>query len=450
MSLFRTHLGESDMLAYLAMMAPRLVELRRVLKPTGSLYLHCDPTASHYLKLLMDAIFGPEQFRNEIVWKRTSAHSSAKRYGPVHDLLLFYSKSDKVLWHGEGQDYSPEYIQQRFRTEEDRPWKDADLTGAGTRRGETGKPWRGFDPNEKGRHWAYPPSELDEMDRNGLIYWPKKEDGWPRQKRFLDESKGVCLQDVWVDISPVNSQAQERLHYPTQKPQALLERIINASSNPGDIVLDPFCGCGTAIEAADKTRTWIGIDITVQAMRVIREERLSKFGYKAPKDYQVIYRPADISAAAAFAAEQPFNFQDWAVEMLDGVPTRARSGDRGIDGKLYFQDEQDGPLRQILVSVKGGKLKATFVRELQGAVARERAPMGILVTLHEPSKNMRRDIASGVYTCASGTFPKTQFVTVAEILSGAAMKLLAIRRMDETKKRALVAAENQLQLPGVG
>jgi hypothetical protein len=158
----------------LAMMAPRLVELRRTLKSTGSVYLHCDPTASHYLKLLMDAVFGPEQFRNEIVWKRTSAHGSAKRFGPVHDLLLFYGKSEEMRWVGSYQSYDEEYVQQRFARGGERPWKDADLTGAGIRHGETGLSWQGFDVTAKGRHWAYPPSGLDRLDKEGLIYWPTK------------------------------------------------------------------------------------------------------------------------------------------------------------------------------------------------------------------------------------------------------------------------------------
>ncbi|MDE3051785.1 MAG: site-specific DNA-methyltransferase, partial [Nitrospirota bacterium] len=185
MQAFRQFLGGNDMLAYLSMMAPRLVELRRVLKSTGSIYLHCDPTASHYLKLLMDAVFLPQNFQNEIVWKRTSAHSSAKRYGPVHDVILFYGRSSEMNWIGGNQSYEEAYVDQRFRMEEERPWKDADLTGAGIRHGETGRPWRGFDVTAKGRHWAYPPSELDKMDADGLIYWPKKKGGWPRLRKYL-------------------------------------------------------------------------------------------------------------------------------------------------------------------------------------------------------------------------------------------------------------------------
>lgn len=449
MNLFRAMLGESDMLAYLSMMAPRLRELHRVLRPTGCIYLHCDPTASHYLKTLMDAIFGPQNFRNEIVWKRTSAHSSAKRYGPVHDVIFFYSKSEEMIWHGINQAYDSEYIEQRFRTEEERPWKDADLTGAGTRNGETGQPWRGFSPTAKGRHWAYPPKQLDAMDKAGLIYWPKKQGGWPRQKRFLDESRGIPLQDTWVDIAPVNSQAEERLGYPTQKPQALLERIIRSSSNRGDVVLDPFCGCGTTIEAAHELgRRWIGIDVTIHATNVIRYERLPKLGEKC--EYNLHFRPNDLQAAAAFAAEQPHEFQKWAVEKLGGVCNPRRSGDRGVDGRLFFKDETNGPLRQVVVSVKAGKLSPVFVRELQGAVETARAAMGVLITMNEPSKQMKRDAASsGMYHGHLGSHPRTQIITVEQILSDEKLDLPTIQPMTEVKKGvASVALAEQRPLFG--
>src|SRR5665213_2236369 len=278
MQAFMTFLGRNDMMAYLTMMSPRLVELHRVLKPAGSLYLHCDPTASHYLKLLCDAIMGKENFRSEIIWKRTSAHSSAKRCGPVHDVIFVYSKSDDYIWNQIFQPYDDQYLAERFKHGETKKWKDADLTGSGTRNGETGLSWRGFDVTAKGRHWAFPPTELDKLDAKGMIYWPKKDGGWPRMKKFLEDSDGVPLQDIWTDISPLNSQAKERLGYPTQKPVALLERIIQASSNPGGLVLDPFCGCGTTIDAAEKNgRDWIGIDITQVAMTTIKKRLLDTY-----------------------------------------------------------------------------------------------------------------------------------------------------------------------------
>jgi len=447
MTLYEFLLDGTDMLAYLAMMAPRLVQLHRVLRSSGCLYLHCDPTASHYLKTLLDAIFGGQNFKNEIIWKRTSAHSSAKRYGPVHDVILFYAKSDSMFWKGGHLKYDPSYIEQRFRTDEDRPWKDADLTGAGITNGESGKPWRGFDVAAKGRHWAYVPSELDRLDKEGKIYWPKKKGGWPRLKKYLDEAKGIPLQDVWTDIFPVNSQAQERLGYPTQKPEELLQRIILASTNAGDTVLDPFCGCGTTIQVAqDEKRRWIGIDISQDAIDVIRDQRISKFGENFK--YEMIWLPRDMDAAKAFAAEQPFQFQDWAVEKIGGVPTKRRAGDRGVDGKCYFKDDLSGPsnqpARQIVISVKGGKLTPAFVRELQGAVDGQRAVMGVLLTLNEPSKQMVSDAAKySFFHCTQGTFPRIQIITIKNILDGERLKLPQLMQMESAKRVAAVTAEQR-------
>jgi site-specific DNA-methyltransferase (adenine-specific) len=247
-------LGGNQMMAYLVMMSARLVELHRVLKPTGSIYLHCDPTASHYLKVMMDTIFGAENFRNEIIWKRSHGHNSAKRYGSNHDTILFYSRSKDMTWNSVYQDYDEQYLQKHYSHVDvsGRRYKHENPTGAGISRGVTGQPWRGINPTEKGRHWARTPDELDLLDAQGLIYWPDKPGAWPYIKMYLDERKGIPVQEVWSDIDPLNMLAAERLGYPTQKPLALLERIINASSNPGDVVFDPFAGCGTAVVAAHK------------------------------------------------------------------------------------------------------------------------------------------------------------------------------------------------------
>ena len=308
MQAFRTFLGESDVLAYLSMMAPRLVELRRVLRPTGSLYLHCDPTASHYLKLLLDAVFGPECFLNEIIWKRTSAHSSAKRYGPVHDVILFYGRTDQYKWNRIFQDYDAAYIETFFdQTDQDgRRWKRADMTGAGIRHGETGLPWRGIDITAKGRHWGSPPSVLDELDRKGRVHWPKKEDGMPRLKQYPEDLQGVPLQDVWPDVRPLHNLAAERLGYPTQKPETLLDRIILSSTSEGEVVLDPFCGCGTTIASAQRLkRAWIGIDVTNLAITLIRHRLKDAYGDDIEQTYQVIGEPVSVQDAEALADVRP-------------------------------------------------------------------------------------------------------------------------------------------------
>jgi len=289
---FHDFLGENQMMAYLVMMAVRLKELHRVLKPTGSLYLHCDPTASHYLKIVLDTIFGSMNYRNEVVWKRTTAHSSAKRWGDVHDTLFFYSKSSDHTWNRTFQQYDESYLGVKYRHEDERGvYRLSDLTGAGTTEGDSGRPWRGFDPAAIGRHWAVPGTpllqsvsedkakgmttqeKLDLLDSKGFIYWTPKGRkggvGFPQWKRYLGE--GVPITSVIGDISPINSMAQERLGYPTQKPIELLERLISASSNEGDVVLDPFCGCGTTIAAAQKlNRQWIGIDVTHLAVGLMK------------------------------------------------------------------------------------------------------------------------------------------------------------------------------------
>ena len=284
--------------SYCAWMAPRLLEMRRVLADTGSLYLHCDPAASHYLKALMDAIFGARMFRSEVTWKRTGAHGGALRYGPIHDTILFYVKSEQAKWSNPRLQHSADYLQRHFRhvePETDRLFQPITLTGSGTRNGESGLPWRGVDPTLAGRHWALPSAtlaklgieggtvqeRLDALDAAGAIYWPKKADGRPRLKRYADELEGVAPPDVWVDIPPIGARAKERMGYPTQKPIALLERIVAASSNPGDVVLDPFCGCATACIAAQKLgRQWIGIDIEAQAVELCRRRLGNELGFE--------------------------------------------------------------------------------------------------------------------------------------------------------------------------
>lgn len=254
----------------------RLVFIRELLAEDGSLYLHLDTRKSHYVKVLLDEIFGEQNFRSEIIWKRTSAHASALRYGPVHDTILFYSKSSLFRWNGGRQAYDPDYVEKRFARGGDRRWKDADLTGAGTRRGQTGKPWRGFEPTKKGRHWYFPPEELDRLDADGRIYWPDKKGGWPRLKQYLTEMEGVALQDVWTDIPPLNSQAEERVGYPTQKPVALVQRIIEASTDKGDLVLDCFSGSGTtAVVAESLNRRWIANDAGKLAIYLTQRRLLS-------------------------------------------------------------------------------------------------------------------------------------------------------------------------------
>lgn len=409
----------SNMMAYLAMMAVRLIELHRILKPTGSLYLHCDPTASHYLKMLLDGIFGPTRFSNEVIWKRSHSHNSANRYGPIHDTILFYTKSDSYIWNKVTVPLSDSYMLSHYKYEEHgRRYKRQDLTGPGVRYGETGGPWRGIDPTPKRRHWMKAPADLDKLDAEGLIYWPSKTGAWPYLKLFLDERDGQPVQDLWVDINPINPVAQERLGYPTQKPLALVERMISASSNAGDVVLDPFCGCGTAVEAAERLgRQWIGIDVTYLAIHVI-EARLEKaFGPAIKKSYRVYGRPKDADDAKALAARDWLEFQKWAVMSLGGLPKDRPGADGGIDGVIRYHRVGTEKPNRAIVSVKGGhNVGVDAVHKLKSVMEREKAELGVLVCLERPTRAMLNEATSlGDVGTPSRRVPRLQIVPIANI-----------------------------------
>jgi len=449
----RSFLGENDMMAYLAMMAVRLIELHRVLKPTGSLYLHCDPTASHYLKILLDAVFGPRNFRNEIIWKRTFAHGSSKRWGPVHDTLLFYSKSAKFNWTGYKIGHDTGYIEKHFNNidpETGKRFSPITLTGSGVRTGESGQPWRGIDPTDSGRHWALPTKilesigvtsggvheRLDKLDEAGYIYWPKKEDGKPRLKHFADALTGVAIGDVVIDIPPLSAHSQERLGYPTQKPVTLLERIINASSNPGDVVLDPFCGCGTTVHAAQKLgRRWIGIDVTHLAISLIKRRLFDAFGDQA--EFETLGVPKDLDGAKALAEADKYEFEKWAVSLIPNAqPWKGgkKGADRGIDGVLYVGQKSD----RCFISVKGGRnIGVAMLRDLVGVLDREKAPMGLFVTLYEPTKPMVAEAAAAGHWVIEGfePVPKLQIVTIEQLLTSVSPPFrVPLARHDTFKK----------------
>ncbi len=307
--------GES-LAGYLTFMSIRLIELHRIIKPTGSIYLHCDPNASHYLKVVMDSLFGSDNFRNEVIWKRTGAHGSARRWGPIHDIILFYSSSARRQWNRSFQEYSADYLSEHYRYQDEKGnYQLVSLTGPGTTQGESGREWRGVNPTLAGRHWAVPQQalqnayphrtdlnglttqeKLELLDAAGLIYWPPR-GSMPRQKRYAHEGPGVPIQDIIIDIPPIAANAAERTEWKTQKPVALLERIIVASSDPGDLVLDPFCGGATACIAAEKLgRQWIGIDIVPQAAEVLRN--------RAKRELQI---PLDAGNAQAW--------EDWSRSM---------------------------------------------------------------------------------------------------------------------------------------
>ncbi len=400
----RNLLGTSDVNAYLVMMTARAVELHRALKPTGSLYLHCDPTASHYLKIMLDAIFGPEHFRNEIIWKRTpfsgSSKARARQLPRSHDDILFYSASDEWTWNGPTLPYADEYLS-RFR------WDDGDGRG----------------PYRKTLLKTYSDATFKRLEADNRLVPPVRAGAKWSYKQYLSESSGTRqVDDIWGDINSINPVAQERLGYPTQKPVALLARIISESSNEGDVVLDPFCGCGTTIDAAEKLhRRWIGVDITYLAIDLIRKRLRHTYGEQIEDTYTVHGVPADLGGAAALFAENPFDFERWAVSLIDAQPNEKQVGDKGIDGRVRFHADE-GRIGQALVSVKGGKtVTPSMVNEIHGTVQREQVEMGILITLTEPTKGMRDTAAkSGTYTAnlTGQDYPRIQILSVGDLMAG--------------------------------
>lgn len=384
MQAFRTFLGDNDMLAYLSMMAPRLLELRRVLKPTGSIYLHCDPTASHYLKLLMDGIFGPVNFRNEIVWRY-------KKYQKA-EMTFFTCNSDRILFYVRSAAADPRFSPQFIQL--DKPKKFLK------------------------RVWDKDTQRIvNAKDDEGHVTYME-----------VDKEK---IDDVWT-LTYLMPAARERLGYPTQKPETILERIINASSKEGEVVLDPFCGCGTAIAVAQRLkRQWIGIDVTHLAISLIKHRMKDSFG---PIEYKVLGEPVDVDGAAELAESDPYQFQWWALGLVGARPVEQKKGaDKGIDGRIYFHDEGEaGKTKQIIFSVKAGKTGSAHVRDLRGVIEREKAAIGILLTLQEPTRDMRKEAASaGFYeTSIVGTiarFPRIQVFTVGELLAGAVPDVPNIR-----------------------
>jgi len=428
-------IGTNQMMAYLVMMAARLFELHRVLKASGSLYLHCDPTASHYLKIVLDTIFGPEQFRNEIIWKRTSARSDSHKWNHIHDTLLFYSKSNTFTWNTQFTSYDKEYTDSFYRyvePETGRHYASDNLTASGTREGSSGATWHGIDVRAKGLHWKYTIDRLDELDSEGRVIWPTKQDGVPRYKRYLDEMPGVAAQSIITDIPPLSAHSREKLGYPTQKPLALLERIIQASSKPGDVILDPFCGCGTAVAAAQKLgRRWIGIDITHLSI-ALQKYRLQEM-FPDGK-FKVVGEPQDIGAARQLARDDRYQFQWWALSLVrakplggqEGSKTGKKGSDKGIDGVITFIDDAHDKSKRVLVQVKSGHVKSGDIRDLVGTVQRENAAIGVFITLEPPSREMLTEaVSAGSYHSPGWhtDYPKIQILTIADLLKGAKVQM---------------------------
>jgi site-specific DNA-methyltransferase (adenine-specific) len=430
---------KSQMMAYLVMMTVRLVELHRVLKSSGSLYLHCDPTASHYLKIILDTIFGPQNFRNEIIWKRQSAHSDAKtKFPDVTDTILFYAKSKATKFVSQYGQHDPSYIENfyRFDDHDERgPYSLADMASPNPRPNMMYE-WMGYPYPAKG--WRYQRETMQKLHDEGRVWYPRRADGTfdtskrPRLKRYLNEQEGSIITNIWTDIQPLHEVAAERLGYPTQKPLVLLERLIAASSNAGDIILDPFCGCGTAIAAAQKLgRQWIGIDITHLSIALQKYRLEAMF---PGIQFQVVGEPQDVSAARHLATSDRYQFQWWALSLIKAKPLGGQEGsksgkkgsDRGIDGVITFIDDNTDKAKRVLVQVKSGHVKSGDVRDLVGTVQRENAAMGVFITLDEPTREMITEAASAGSYASPGwhkDYPRIQLLTIADLLHGAEVQM---------------------------
>jgi len=435
-------LGRNDMTAYIVMMTSRLLELRRVLKPTGSLYLHCDPTASHYLKITLDAVFGKENYRTEISWRRSSAHNDARQgriqYGNIRDVIFFYTKSSEWNWNWQYTPYSKEYVEKNYnhKDENGRRFRLDNLTAA-KGGGDTSYEFHGTYPY-KGRFWAYSKENMEKMLSEGRLYFPPN-GGTPAYIRYLDEMPGVPLQNDWGDILP--APRGEDLGYPTQKPLALLERIIKASSNEGDVVLDPFCGCGTAVHAAESlNRQWIGIDVTHLAISLIEKRLRDAFaGIKCA----VHGTPKDLDSARDLAKRDKYQFQWWACSLVNAQPFggQKKGADTGIDGVIFFRDDYKGGPKKIIVSVKGGdNINVGMVRDLKGVLEREKAAMGIFVCLASPTKPMITEAAAaGLYqSYGERRYNRIQILTIEDLFSGKKAEYYDVTAGQATFKKAAV------------
>ncbi|TFU06160.1 site-specific DNA-methyltransferase [Polymorphobacter arshaanensis] len=462
----KVSLGKCPMMAYLVNMGIRLTEIHRIMKDTGSLYLHCDPNASHYLKLILDAIFGPTRFRSEIIWRRTGSHGKSKRWAPIHDTILYYTKSDVFTWNNPKRPYMRGHVDEHFIKGTDGKYRTDYygnvMTGSGVRNGTSAAVWRGFDPTSKGRHWAIPgdiwngfevkpdirgkstPEKLEMLYEAGFITIAPNE-AWPLPYMEVDPSRGVSASDLWTfqpytggtvfgtnegideDVRWLSPKAAERLGYPTQKPLSLLGRIIEASSNKGDVVFDPFCGCGTTIEASERLqRQWIGIDISSFAIQLIKRTRL---GGSFPgleegigRDYEIDGLPKDMTGAEMLALRDRKAFEIWAVTNIDAKPNEKKGADGGVDGRIPFKPNGfDKAAKWAAVSVKSGEPKLSEIRDLHGVTRSDAATMGfgVFVCLREPTGPMRKFAReAGTIELHGNKYDALQILTIQQILNG--------------------------------
>ena len=449
------------LLAYLSYMVERLVQMRIILRPTGSIYLHCDPTYSHYIKVIMDGIFDEKNYRAEIVWKRHNAHND-KLFGRIHDTIFYYSYGERNIPDDVLIPLSDARLEAYNYSDEHGEYESGDLTASGPSSGESGQPWQDIDP--RNRHWSPPRTgryaeyiesnfipnyrdiesvheRLDALHEAELIHWTGR--GKPRLKRYLTPDAGQPPQSIWDDIAPVRGEEDEG--YPTQKPIELLDRIIKASSKEGDVVFDPFCGCGTTLEAAQRlNRKWIGVDIAIHAIKRVSAIRLSeRYGLVEGQDYAISGVPRTVEGAEDLWKRDKYQFEKWAVEMVDGFVTTRKSRDGGVDGRLYFPTSEDDDLKAMKLQVKGGKtVKIESLRALAGVIDEEDYPMGGFITRKTLGRMQKRNFldfcrTKGTIEIGGVEYPRLQILSVEEILVGERFETPIVRGRSATDQLRL-------------
>ena len=468
-------LRKGTLLSYLVSLTQRIQEIHRVLTSDGSFFLHCDPTASHYLKIICDSIFCSQrgQFQNEIVWRRTGAHNKTRRFGPIHDIIFFYSKTQNFTWNSPKRPYMLGHVNEYFVKENNQyrtNYYGNVLTGSGIRNGDSGKPWRGFDPTQKGRHWAIPKALLEgiEEDISELTVLEKLEyfydkgyikinegQAWPIYEHKINQNDGQPISDIWAfqpytektvfstlqgideDVRWLSPKDKERLGYPTQKPEGLLRRIIKSCTDEGDLVLDAYCGCGTTVSVAQNMgRNWIGIDITYHSISLILRRLMDSFGEKIIESIELNGTPRDFNSAVSLANntndKARKEFEKWSVLTYSNnkaaINTK-KGGDRGIDGIAYFVDGSptgEALIKKVIFSVKSNvNMVPNFVRDLYGTVEREKAACGILITLYDAPNLVKEAKTYGkfIHSFLGTEYDKISIVSIKEILSGARLNL---------------------------
>lgn len=492
-------LGKGSLLAYLVSMSLRIAEIYRVLKSTGSFYLHCDPASSHYLKLIIDSLFCASrkgEYQNEIIWRRTGQHNKILRYGPIHDVILFYTKSNEYTWNFPKRNYMKGHIDENFikdRKGYKTHYYGNVLTGSGIRHGDSGKPWKGFNPTAKGRHWAVPGALLNDLDEDlsnltqhekldylyelGMITITEGE-AWPIYERYLKPNDGQALPDIWAfqpytsgtvfktdkgideEVRWLSTKDSERLGYPTQKPEGLLERIILASTNKGDLVLDAYCGCGTTIAVAERLRRkWIGIDITYQSISLILKRIEEQFDLKSIENISLNGVPKDMESAIALANKRDDRtrkeFEKWAVLTFSdnkAIINEKKGGDKGIDGISFIIDNDDSNnkiMQEVLFSVKSGEtISPSVIRDLNGTIERESAAMGYLITLYPMENLVRESKKYGMYTNKKfgHNYPKIEVISINDLLNGRRMDLPISLEVLKKAEQKLLSNQESLGL----